>query len=1140
MATNTPIDKEQVDLAAKLTTAINAMAGSAERAEKSFENQVTIMEKLAAAVNGIDSKRLEMMGKTNLGGFSGSLDKTGKSAGTMTQRLRDAATMMSKKLPVAAGVGVGALSGLEQGFRNITALGKGVFSFFSTVVTSLYDLGASIVAIPFKMWNGLIDMANKGASGMNELGQAIENLRKEFGSLSGPTSHAVIEMSKSLNGFSDTGLSSWRVFGTLAERIEAFTKLAAAMGGTFGVLTKEFEKNGGAILAYQKGLGISDEQMAAFAQKAISQGRSISKVLNETAKYALALGKAFGVDSKVISKDMAKAMVDVKHFGGATVKQIGEAATYARKLGLELDKITGTLDAFETFDTAAENAAKLSQSFGVTVDAFKLMEAQSPAEQLDQLRKAFAAAGKSSDTMSRQELKLLQQTTGLDEATAKMAFSTKNQGVSLDEIKKKSGEAEKKTLSQADAMKKLADSIERMVKSGESSGGFFDHFIKGMVDGFMSSKEFRTVMIDIQRGMRGVYQIGRELGRMLPKLIPDLGEFMKGLAMLFNPAKFTALFRGFKDAIEWFLKDPQASFSGLMERIQKAFFDFFDSEKPAGKKLLESFKNMFKKLAKFIGEGIEWASKRLAEGLTSLAEFIRNPKEWLEKTKGTGSDVMKFIIEALTPIGDALKEAWTVLYPAFKDLLKTVFEKISEFLLSAEFRTIMAPLYPILAIAFFGPIFAKAALGALTTSLMKSLLSGSVLSGIGGGISSLSGVLGAVGTAIGPALGLALGIAAVAAMLTYIAVNGKASIDETFKRESDRARTWAEARISAENAMGHGVSTNAKIAELAALDKKVADMDAASADRQKKLADQSFFNTDNMLYNTRELLGLGEEIVDNKERQLTINSQLALREEIFARKRKQQLDDEATSGLSAVRRKAEEAARAGPLGGPTTVGDARQKLQSMDDLVKKLRGKDYKINEIMDEIRSKFKDANFEVFSGEGADKKAGSLAVGDEQMKRINAYVDNAVSTFTGLGKLPSVLSKATASLKTDAVQPAIDAVFKMMESIKKLDTAMGDASMNKIDIVAKLGSIASAVGLGKSASYSIENKGVNITLNLEVSMNVDDVEKVVVLREKSIIRDRLNYLTAPIGPPAPPRLGTGGLKETAYVNIPPPGTKS
>jgi hypothetical protein len=77
-------------------------------------------------------------------------------------------------------------------------------------------------------------------------------------------------------------------------------------------------------------------------------------------------------------------------------------------------------------------------------------------------------------------------------------------------------------------------------------------------------------------------------------------------------------------------------------------------------------------------------------------------------------------------------------------------------------------------------------------------------------------------------------------------------------------------------------------------------------------------------------------------------------------------------------------------------------------------------------------------------------------------------------------------------------------------LDKALGDGNINKIDIKAKLDRVARAVGLGGKASYTVNpSKQVQIVVNLEVVMDVDKVEKVMIMRKQSIIRDRLNFAT-------------------------------
>lgn len=721
---------EQLAVTQKLAAAVDQMARSMSRVESSFDNQISAVEKLTRAIEQLRGQDLNQLNSTKLDNLQKELKSTEKQVTGLSGRLKDIGTQMSKKFPTSVAIGAAALSGFAQGFRNVMAIGKGVTGFLSGLIDLVGSVAASIISIPFQIFDKLVSAAAAGAGGMNELAVAIEKIRKEFGDLKGPAAHTIIDTSKSLKGFSDTGLSAFRIFGNVAERLEHVTKIAQSMGPTFGLLTKEFQQNGGALLAFEKGLDGSGEGMKQVAERAIAMGKPMARVFLDMTKQTLALGKAFDIDQKLIGKDMVKALADVKHFGSITVKEIASASVYARKLGLELDKITGTLDAFETFDTAAENASKLSQSFGVTVDAFKLMEAQNPADQLDMLRKSMRAAGQSTETMTRQQLKLLAQTTGLDEATAKLAFSSKNQGVSLDDIKKKSGEAEKKTLTQAEAMSKLADSIERLVKSGgELPGGFFDAFLKGISRGIQSSVEFRSIILNIRRALMTVMMEGVRMGKALVEQFPGLKQFLGGIADFFRPEKFKALARGVTDTfIQWMkdLTDPngKASFAGLMDKLRDKFFDFFNSQSSSGKKMLDGFKTILKTISRMISEAIKWIADKTVEGIKFVIDLLTG-KVNLSVAGAAGG--LGFLAEVLVPLGDALAHAWTVLKGPMIQLVMTLFEELKNLLMSDEVLGLIKPALPAIAAALFGPAFGRALLGALTATVVKgaaSLFSG--------------------------------------------------------------------------------------------------------------------------------------------------------------------------------------------------------------------------------------------------------------------------------------------------------------------------------------------------------------------------------------------------------------------------------
>jgi len=1179
---------DQLALTQKLAAATDQMSRSMSRIEASYDTQIAAIEKLTRAIEQLKSIDLGSINNVKLGGLLQELKKTDKTTQGLTGKLKDMGLQMSKKVPTSAVAAAAGVSGLAQGFRNVIAMTKGIGGFFASFVTGAGSIAASIIAIPFKMFNALVDTAAASAGGMSELAEAIENLRKEMGDLKGPGTSAVMEASKTLQGFSDTGLSTWRVFGTLAERIQLVTKVAVAMGATFGVMTKEFKENGGAILAFQKGLGASDEQMKAIGDRAITMGKPMSRVFLDMTKQTLALGKAFDIDQKLIGKDMAKAMQNVKHFGALAVKEIAQASVYSRKLGVELDKITGTLDAFETFDSAAENAAKLSQSFGVSIDAFKMMEAQNPAEQLDMLRKSFKDAGIDSSKFTRQQAKLLATSSGLDEATVRQAFSTKNYGVSLDDVKKKSESAEKKTMTQQEAMSKLADSIERLVKAGgPQPGGFFEAFFKGIIGGLQSTKEFYGIMRNIQVSLVRVRMIGVELGRLLPRLVPGLGDFLGGWRDMFSPAKFTGLFRGIKNVAVKYLKKGPESFPEMMDELRQKFFDFFNASSPAARKIFEGFKKIFVFLGKTAAHGIKWVTSQLKNGLITVIDLLTG-KTKLD-VKGPAAGEFGFLSQALLPIFDSLNDAWKVLSPKVLQLLKIVGNKIAGYMKSPEFMKIVGKAAPVIAVTLFGPMFGRAVLGALATSLIKGVFG-----------ATGRGVLAKVFTS---GIGKVLGPIGIAAAVGGVAINVGKSIRELKGKISDEF-DGAEKTIAAgatgvldaltlglipeslkpvvanfiaglsksffeslSNTFGKGFGESLKQYFASQIDfvGKIGDTLAAliSGDEDAFMAAASalgkqliLMTMDGMNFMASGVLpfiaktfiqvggfvervmlktfasisesiaeklgpvfgkpfkmlseGLRTQAVNLKEQQGEIVEGIdEFGKKLNEQHKKQRAKAAASLGVGEdVAKSGKTAAKSGS-GGVTTpkesdvdVESATQKIEKVQELQKKLSDKKFDIEAMTTGLRAKLDKVDFKVIKPEQLE----DLEASGKSVAALEKFSTSTSNAFDVMSSIPKNIDKAVTALKLDAVQPALMAVSNMVKLANELDATLG-AGM-KVDVPAKLTKMAQSMGLGSKASYTIRNKDVVINMNVQVTMNVDDVEKVMILREKSFVRDRINYM--------------------------------
>ena len=655
-------------------------------------------------------------GKTSLNDLQDKLSQTGKNALSGKQKIAALGSYLEKEFPVASGAALGALSGLKQGFDNLMSLGSGILGFASSIGSAILSIGSSIISIPFKLFDGLINMAKKGG-GISELATALNNVRKEFGSLKGPVASSIQSTAKQTQGLAGSGLSAMQVFGTVAERIELVTTLFAAGGVALQSFSDEFKDNGLAILGFQKGLGITNEQMGSLASTAKASGTTMTEQLIDITKQADHLADKFKLDAKIISKGIVKATTDISHFGSMSKAQIASSVTYFTKLGVEVDKVVGTMDAFSTFDTAAENVSTLNQVFGTSIDAMKLVNAQDPADVIEHLRKEFARAGIDGEKMTRQQRMMVKQMTNMDDAEQKLIFSSKNRNVSLADIRKESEKAEKKTMTQTQAMAKLADSMDRVLKAGESKeGGFFGHFFQGFTDGIQKTTEFQGLMKNIRGSLMTVWLEGKRLGKGFVDAFPGVKDFLGGLTDIFKPEKFKKLVGGTVDVFIGFFKDLEsgkASFPDLMERLKKHFFNFFDSEKGAGQKVMGGFKKIMMAIQVILAGGIKWIMESIGGFIRNIVNFIKNPT-------GFGGGVGDVASAYISPIGQAFRDGWKILGPALGDLFSILFKKLGDIIMP-KVKAFASEYWPILAGVLFGPMALRAMLGAGTAVFSKAI-----------------------------------------------------------------------------------------------------------------------------------------------------------------------------------------------------------------------------------------------------------------------------------------------------------------------------------------------------------------------------------------------------------------------------------
>ena len=546
------------------------------------------------------------------------------------------------------------------------SMATNAFSFFGR---TFIGIGRSFLSFPIALFGTIANKAAELLNGSTALRQAYENVRKTFGDLSKAESKSVLtafkELRSSAHSLGGSTLSLSRIYGYgpdgLAKALEELTETAHAMGPIFGLLRRAFETSADDLLIYQKGLGLSAEQMKAFGSISIATGRPLNDLLKETGNLALQMGDKFGISSKELGRDLGYMTQNMGKFGSMTRTQMATSAVFTRKLGLEIKELEGLISKFDDFESAAEGASRLAQAFGMNVDALSMMKEQDPAKRLDMLRKSFAATGKSIENMSRQERALLAETSGLDENTVALALSTKNMGLSYEQVQKQAEDSNKKQKSQAEIMQGLSENIERFIESIQHSGSFLTQFLNGFMRGISRSKVFREAMHDMATALRAVYQFGIKVGEVFVTAFPGVEGMIRSIG---NFVKLiTAASKTGGGAISGFF-EAFSTAEGAKKKVGELFDMLMGVGVQAGGPLSE-FNKEYNKFLNSIANGISAIIPRIADELVKAidetinsldAAFSAFGDEAKSKAISPGARILFSLFEGITKVVPKLIE----------------------------------------------------------------------------------------------------------------------------------------------------------------------------------------------------------------------------------------------------------------------------------------------------------------------------------------------------------------------------------------------------------------------------------------------------------------------------------------------------
>jgi translation initiation factor 2 beta subunit (eIF-2beta)/eIF-5 len=580
----------------------------------------------------------------------------------------DEAVKSGKKLGILKGAAVALTGG--NFLASMSSIGSSLFDTYSGIFKGIFNIARGVFGAISAGGDMLAEMASKSAGGgADPIRQAWEEVKKTISTV-GP---AFSKVQIAVSGMGMAGASVRDMFGRgrqgMAAAIKYTGQMATEFGHTFNKVASDFATNVDTFVLSNKALNISTDAMSKMQLIAAHRGEKLSDMLNRQNRQAVHLARKFGINAKLIGKNLDEMAKDYSTFGGLSSEAFASTAAYASKLGVSIKDLQSLTSKTDSFEGAAEAAAGLASTFGMAVDTMELMNAD-PAEKAEMIRQAFLATGQSFEDMSRQEKARMADLAGVSQDALAGMFDPAAEEATLDDFNNASKAAAKSAITQSEANAVLARSIDRVVESMGGSdpalghGGILKTFLAGIAKGITTTPAFIRIIENLRDTLKMVYYAGIEVGKMLEATFPGLHDFFIALGDFYDPARWRGLLNDLVKEVGIFLNalgDPNAN-------VDQATQDFLDN-------MLASFNKHFDGIGTKMSEAIVKMIDAMAAIFVSLVprlagylvEFIGDVASALSgKTKKKEAGGGK------RTIGGALSDALLAGIPVLTDALTTV------------------------------------------------------------------------------------------------------------------------------------------------------------------------------------------------------------------------------------------------------------------------------------------------------------------------------------------------------------------------------------------------------------------------------------------------------------------------------------
>lgn len=411
--------------------------------------------------------------------------------------------------------------------EKLTSISGGILKFGKMIVsgiTTLVGAAAKFVkfalTVPFTITQAAVELGNKIRTDLVETIQsAAEDLKESF-DFSSDIGKGVQEMTARGKGmllaFQNPSSELVKLFGYGATGIanmikEVGTNIAAM--GHFSELfgrsimgnarrTKDFTK-------MVKAFGLSSEDIHYLALDASNNLEHINTRMAKMGVTLTNVSTEFRLDRKRLSKNFMILRKDITQFGHLSDEEIAKTTARLTQMRVKLEDAAAVFKKFSTFEDAANSVAILSQTFGMNLDAFDIIQAKNPEEIINMFRNSMLETGRSFQDLNRFEKDLMAQHTGMSAESLAALMNYRDLGLTHEEAVRRM-QSERPEAKQMAALKKLNSAIKEVQKVLT-----FDSPFQAFADGLMAnttlSGDLKDTLVSLSGGYQSIFEYAKNL-----------------------------------------------------------------------------------------------------------------------------------------------------------------------------------------------------------------------------------------------------------------------------------------------------------------------------------------------------------------------------------------------------------------------------------------------------------------------------------------------------------------------------------------------------------------------------------------------------------------------------------------------------